>query len=257
MHLCANISMLFTEAPMPARFALARAAGFDAVEIQFPDEADLGALVAARDAAGVPVRLVNVPRGGPGEAGLAALPGRQAEFRAAVETGMRCAQALGAGLVNVLAGFARGAAPADAAETFAGNLAHAASRFAEIGARVLTEPVNGVDRPGFHLTGLDAGLDAIAAAGHPNLALQFDLYHMAITEPDLPAAIARAGAAIGHVQFADAPGRHEPGTGTTDFAAAIATLRAVGYDGALSAEYVPAGDTRAGLEWMEEETWRT
>lgn len=250
MYLCANLSMMFTELPMVDRFAAARDAGFDGVEIQFPDEEDMGALARARVEAGFPVALINVPRGGPDQAGLAALPGREADFAAAVETCRRNAEALGAEKVNILAGFTRDAPHEACADTLTRNLRHAAGAFAGDGRRVMVEPVNPRDVPGFFLHGLDAGLAALERAGHPNLFLQFDLYHMAITEADLLAAIARAGPHIGHVQFADAPGRHEPGTGGIDFVAALAALAATGYDGAVSAEYRPLGDTLAGLAWV-------
>lgn len=249
--LCANISTLFADRPMTGRFAAAAACGFDSVEIQFPDEEDIDALDAARRAAGLPVTLINLPRGGAGDAGLAALPGCEAAFAAAVETCLAGAERLGVRKVNVLAGRpAAGTEPSRAWDRLAANLRLAAGRLADIGVRVMVEPLNPRDMPGFFLHGLDAGLEALARAGHPNLALQFDLYHMAITEPDLPAAIRRAGPAIGHVQFADAPGRHEPGSGGTDFAAALAALSEAGYRDMLSAEYVPQGATEAGLGWM-------
>jgi len=132
------------------------------------------------------------------------------------------------------------------------NLRRSGDLFGTIGVKVMVEPVNPVDVPGFFLTSLDEALEALDLADHPNLFLQFDFYHMAITEPDLVAAIERAGPRIGHVQFADTPGRHEPGTGTIDFQAALAALRQTGYDGAVSAEYRPAGDTLAGLGWMKD-----
>ncbi len=251
MHLCANLSMLWTDRPLAARVAAAAEVGFAAVEVQFPGDDDVAGLRAAARAAGIAIELINVPRGGGDEVGLAALPGREPDFAAAVARCAAQAGALGVPKVNVLAGRPPpGADPRDCAATLARNLRHAADRFAALGVRVKVEPVNAVDVPGFFLTGLDAGLAALSRAEHPNLALQFDLYHMAITEPDLSAAIRRAGTAIGHVQFADVPGRREPGTGGTDFAAAIAALRAAGYDGAVSAEYHPAGATGAGLGWM-------
>jgi hydroxypyruvate isomerase len=250
-RLGANLSTLFADRPMADRFEAAARSGFDSVEIQFADEHPLEALQRARDAAGLPVTLVNVPRGGAEDVGLAALPGREAEFAAAVATCLRYAEGLGVEKVNVLAGRPpAGTAPDRAWETLTANLRHAADRFAGIGVRVMVEPLNPRDMAGFFLLGLDAGLEALERAAHPNLALQFDLYHMAITETDLPQAAARAGGAIGHVQFADAPGRHEPGTGSTDFAPALDALDAAGYRGVLSAEYHPRGRTEDGLGWM-------
>jgi len=132
------------------------------------------------------------------------------------------------------------------------NLRRAGDLFGTIGVKVMVEPVNPVDVPGFFLSSLDAALEALDRADHPNLFLQFDFYHMAITEPDLVATIRRAGPRIGHVQFADTPGRHEPGTGTIDFARALAALKETGYVGAVSAEYRPKGETLAGLGWMKD-----
>lgn len=253
MYLAANLSLLFAERPMAERFAAAAAAGFGTVEIQFPHFHPLDELRRAREAAGVEVVLINVPGGDPaaGEAGLASLPGREAEFRAAVETCLDYARGLGARKVNVLAGKPPAEAPRETVwKTLTGNLRLAAERLGEAGLVVQTEPVNPLDVPGFFLNSLDAGLEALERAAHPNLRLQFDLYHMAITEPSLLEAVARAGGRIGHVQFADAPGRHEPGSGSVDLLAAVAALRAAGYDDALAAEYRPAGRTEDGLGWM-------
>lgn len=251
MHLCANLSMLFQDRPLPERVRAAAQAGFSSVEVQFPAGDEVAPLAAACRDTGLPVTLINVPRGEGEEVGLPALPGREADFAAAVEIAAQQAEALGAAKVNVLSGRPPPEAdPAECGACLTRNLRHAADRFARIGVRVMVEPVNPRDVPGFFLTGLQAGLDVLAEANHPNLALQFDLYHMAITEPDLPAAIRRAGAAIGHVQFADAPGRHEPGSGGIDFAAALAALRETGYDGAISAEYRPERGTEEGLGWI-------
>jgi hydroxypyruvate isomerase len=121
---------------------------------------------------------------------------------------------------------------------------------AEIGVKVVVEAINPFDVPGFFLDGLDPALAFLDLLGDPAVSLQFDFYHMARTEPDLVAAIARAGWRIGHVQFADHPGRHEPGSGAIDFEDALSALRKTGYAGAVSAEYRPAGRTEAGLGWM-------
>ncbi|MCC6000677.1 MAG: TIM barrel protein [Pararhodobacter sp.] len=251
MQLTANLSMLFGEMPLAQRLGAARKAGFDAVEIQFPQDSDIAALQAAVAETGLPVVLINVPRGTGDEVGLPALPGREEDFRAAVAQCARQARALGVRKVNVLAGRPpANAAPADCRRALIANLRHAAGVMADIGVKVMVEPVNPHDVPGFFLTGLAPALSVLAEADHPNLFLQFDLYHMAITEPDLCAALAQAGPHIGHVQFADTPGRHEPGTGRIDFAAALAALRATGYADAIAAEYRPDGRTEDGLGWM-------
>ena len=242
MRLISNISMMFTEVPVVDRLAAARAAGFDGVEIQFPDTDDIAAVAAESRRTAMPIVLINVPRG-PGDAvGLASLPGQEQAYRAAVAECARNAKALGARKVNVLAGRPPADAdPADCARVLRQNLIHTADVMQEIGVRVMVEPVNRGDVPGFFLSGLAAGLGVLSDIVHPNLFLQFDLYHMAITQ---------AGPRIGHVQFADAPGRHEPGSGGIDFAAALAALRETGYDDAVSAEYNPKTETPAGLDWM-------
>ena len=251
MELCANISMLFTEAPLAERVGLAAKAGFAAVEIQFPAEEEIEALDRARRAAGIPIALINVPIGGPGEVGLAALPGREADFVAALDVCAAQARRLEVAKVNVLSGRPPADVdPEDCHLCLSENLRRAGDRFAPLGVKVMVEPVNPHDVPGFFLTGLDAGLAALERAAHPNLFLQFDFYHMSITEPDLPQAIRRAGACIGHVQFADAPGRHEPGSGRIDFETALAALRRADYDGVVSAEYRPAATTQEGLSWL-------
>lgn len=241
--------MLFSDLRLPDRARAAVAVGFRGVEIQFPSENDIIELRRAR----IPVTLINVRAGPAQPAGLASLPGHEAAHRAAVVSCAAQAKALGARKVNVLAG----CPPKDACReecfgTLTQNLRFTADVMAQIGVRVMVEPVNTIDVPGFFLSGLDMGLEALARADHPNLALQFDLYHMAITEPDLPDAIRRAGAQIGHVQFADTPGRHEPGSGTIDFASAFAALRETGYDDVVSAEYRPLSVTTENLAWMVE-----
>ncbi|WP_207481259.1 hydroxypyruvate isomerase family protein [Arenibaculum pallidiluteum] len=254
MRIAANLSMLFTERPLAGRFAAAAAAGFDAVEIQFPYDQPVDALRAAAEDAGLPLVLINLPAGdlAAGEVGLASLPSREAEFRAAVDLCLSYARPLGVRKVNVLAGRPPDMGDARVMRTLAANLRAAGDRFGEAGIAVQVEAVNPIDVPGFLLTGLDHALQAIAAADHPNLHLQFDLYHMALTEPSLETAVRRAGPRIGHVQFADAPGRHEPGTGGLDFAAALRALGAARYDDVVSAEYRPVGRTEDGLGWLPE-----
>jgi hydroxypyruvate isomerase len=255
MRLIANISLLFLELPLKERFAAAARHGFEGVEIQFPYEEDAKALRAAAGA--LPIELINLPAGAPdaGDVGLSTDAGRRNLFHAGIEQGLRMAETLGCSKVNVLCGAPPPGQAADVTQaTLAENLRRAAERLAGSGIAVMVEPVNPFDVPGYWIDGLDKGLALLDRVAHDNLRLQFDLYHMARTEPDLVAAIARAGAHIGHVQFADTPGRHEPGTGTIDFAAARRVLEATGYAGAISAEYRPRGDTASGLGWMR--AWR-
>lgn len=251
MKLCANISMLFTELPVGERVRAAASAGFSSVEFQFPCENEIAVLREASERWKTPITLINVPRGRDDEVGLAALPGREADFRDAVAVCASQAERLGVAKVNVLAGRPPETADHTACrDCLAGNLKHAADIFAGIGVRVMVEPVNSTDVPGFFLTGLTPALEVLRRVDHPNLFLQFDLYHMAITEPDLVQAIGQAAGHIGHVQFADTPGRHEPGTGNIDFPAALHALSLAGYNDVLSAEYRPKGATADGLDWL-------
>jgi hydroxypyruvate isomerase len=250
MQLISNLTFMFTEVPLLERFAAAKRAGFEGVEVQFPYDHDL-ALV-KRAAAGVPVVLINAPasdrRGGNGRSTDASL--RQ-EFRDGIEQAMRYAEALGVSKVNVLPGPPPpGQEAAETDAVLAENLARAAERLSEIGVATVTEAINPWDVPGMWLDGLPKALEFLDRLGDAGVRLQFDLYHMARTEPDLVAAIRTAGPRIGHVQFADTEGRHEPGTGGIDFDAAFRALHGVGYDGAVSAEYKPAGRTEDGLAWM-------
>lgn len=251
MHLCANISLLFADRPLPERVMAAAACGFDSVEIQFPDPSELKALRHASETASCPFELVNVPRGANGELGLAALPAHQQDYREAVSQACDMAMKLAVSKVNVLAG-----CPPDNADrstctqVLVDNLCHTADVMGQRGIQVMVEVINAQDVPGFFLYRLDQALEILDRAAHPNLYLQFDLYHMTLSETDLVTAIHNSGPRIGHVQFADAPGRHAPGSGKIDFASAIQSLRETGYDGALSAEYWPEGRTEGQLEWI-------
>jgi len=251
----ANISMLFADRPLLDRFQAARDAGFTGVEIQFPYDTPVDKLVAAKERAGVGISVINLPVGDmlSGGPGLAAMPGREAEFAKATAAALRYAAALKPRNVNVLSGMPPADLPRDKClKTLAGNLAHAAEAMAEIGVRVVTEAVNRRDRPGFFLGTTAEALEAIDRAGHANLGLEYDLYHMQIMEGDLVPTIRREIARIGHIQFADTPGRHEPGTGEINFRFVFDAIEAAGYDGWLGAEYVPSAKrTEDGLGWFK------
>lgn len=251
----ANISMLFAERDWLDRPAAAAAAGFGAVEIQFPYDRPAEDWQRAIETAGLAVSVINIPVGDllDGGPGLAATPGRQAEFRRAVETAREVAAALRPRNVNVLAGtpelhgFGRQRCLAVLSE----NLRVAADMMGGIGIGAVVEAVNTVDRPGFLLSTSAQALEAIDRAGHPNLSLEHDLYHMAIMEGRLIPRLEEILPRIGHIQFADTPGRHEPGTGTVDWPAVFAALDRLGYDGWAAAEYVPSRVTEETLGWMK------
>jgi hydroxypyruvate isomerase len=157
--------------------------------------------------------------------------------------------------VNVLAGAPpAGTGAAECRETLARNLAFAAERCAAEGVTVMTEPINGRDAPGFFLQTTEAALDAMDRAGHPNLKLQLDLYHRQVMQGDLIGALERHLPRIAHIQFADTPGRHEPGTGEIRFERVFAALDAMGYDGWVGAEYRPSGRLEDSLAWFR--PWR-
>jgi hydroxypyruvate isomerase len=251
----ANISTLFTERDFLDRFQAAADAGFGAVEMQFPYAVAPKAIGKARARAKIEVAMFNLPAGNldEGERGIACLPEREAEFRKGVAWAAEYAQALDCAQVNVLAGLLpRGGDRTDAMYSLANSLAYAAKAMGEHGVRVTLEAINDKAAPGYIVNRTGEAMEAIEAAGHPNLFLQADLFHMATMGEDIVAALQKIGDKLGHVQFADVPGRHEPGTGTLDFKAIFAAIDAIGYDGWVGAEYVPAGKTADGLGWLKD-----
>ncbi len=245
----ANISMLFAEMPFLARFAAAKAAGFGAVEILFPYETPIKTLCAAKEAAGLPVVLINTPPTDwdAGARGWAAVPGEEERFREDFEQALGYARALDAGIIHVMSGVAEGEA---ARETLVGNLRWAAALAPE--KRLSIEPLNPVSMPGYFLNDYALAVEVIDAVGAENLTLQYDAFHAQMLTGDALAVWCAYGARAGHVQIADVPGRVAPGRGgAVDFDALFAALKADGYDGYVSAEYLP-GDagTEAELGWM-------
>jgi hydroxypyruvate isomerase len=248
-RLAANLSLLFTERDFLDRFAAAAAAGFRYVEYQFPYAYRADEVADAARRAGVQVVLHNLPAGdmAAGERGIACLPGREAEVRAGVEQAIGYAKAAGCPRLNCLAGLA----PVDRAhfDVLVANVRYAARRLSEVGVQLVLEPINTRSVPGFFLTTSRQAIDVLDAAGEGNAFLQYDVFHMQIMEGDLAATIERLRPRIGHVQIADAPARHEPGTGEINFAFLLAHLDAVGYEGWVGCEYNPRGDTLEGLTW--------
>jgi hydroxypyruvate isomerase len=249
----ANLTMLFGEVPFLDRFEAAAAAGFEAVEYLFPYEYEPFALRDRLSTHGLTPVLHNLPAGkwAAGERGIACLPDRVDEFEAGVARAIEYATALGCPQVNCLAGIRPDAVDEAAArQTFVRNLRFAASRLERAGIRLLIEPINTRDVPGFFLSATAQALDIIASVGSSNLQVQFDMYHMYVMHEDLAATIARHAASIGHMQLADAPGRHEPGTGDIDYPALFQAIDRSSYTGWIGCEYVPRGTTEAGLSWL-------
>jgi hydroxypyruvate isomerase len=257
LGLTANISVLFPELPLLKRFAAARAAGFKAVEIQNPYGHSAVALTDAARAADVAVVLINAPLGkDPGTFGTASLPDRTAEFRAELERAAEYAQALGLRHVNVLAGRATRDDHAAAVRRLTDNLRLAAEILGRVGVRPLLEVINPIDAPGYCVA--DFALAAqILDATDARAGLQFDVYHAAMLGLNPAQAFVQYLPRIAHVQFADCPGRHEPGTGELDFTAIFRTIRDSSYQGWVGAEYRPAAATTAGLRWMDDYDWRS
>jgi len=249
----ANLSYLFLEHEFLQRFDAARAAGFKAVEFHFPYAFDKAQVAAAARNAGVEVVLFNLPAGDwdAGERGIACLPQRRAEFEAGVALAVEYAKALGCTRINCLAGVQPadlGAAAARA--TLVANLRFAAAELARAGMRLLLEPINTRDMPGFYVSRTAQALDICAAVGAANLFVQYDVYHAQVMEGDLARSLEANLARIGHIQIADNPGRHEPGTGEINFPFLFAHLDRIGYDGWIGCEYKPLTTAAAGLGWM-------
>jgi hydroxypyruvate isomerase len=252
LGLSANISLLFRELPLLERFAAARAAGFPTVEIQNPYEHSAAALTSAARAADIQVILINAPLGeDPHSFGTASLPDRAARYRAELERAAEYAQALGTRLVNVLAGRTTPGEQPAAMQRLTENLALAAELLGGAGARPLLEVINPVNAPGYCVADF-AVAARILEAGDPRVGLQFDVYHAAMLGLDPAQAFLDNLPRIGHVQFADSPGRHEPGTGGLDFAAIFRAIRGSSYAGWVGAEYHPLAATVAGLGWLRQ-----
>lgn len=251
---CANLSMMFTELPFLDRFQAAAAAGFRGVEYLFPYDHEPGEIAALLERHGLTQVLFNMPPGdwAAGERGLAALPARTAEFRDGVAKAARYAKALGCTQVHCMAGIAPdGSDPAVVRQTYLANLAFAAHAFAKQHLRVLIEPINTRDMPGYVLSRTHDALAIIAEVAAGNLLLQYDCYHMQIMEGDLCPTIERHLPLIAHVQAADSPGRHEPGTGEINYPFVFAWLDRLGYDGWVGCEYRPQATTAEGLRWLK------
>lgn len=253
----ANLSTLFTDLPFTERFAAAKACGFDAVECQFPYAHPAAELAALLQANGQRMVLHNLPAGdwAAGERGIACHPDRVSEFRAGVTQAIACATTLGVPQLNCLAGIPpAGVDPADALDTLKQNLRHAAATLARHGLRLLVEPINSFDVPGFLLSRPSQAIALMDELALDNLYLQYDVYHAQRMEGEIAASVQRWMARIAHIQIADNPGRAEPGTGEIRYAFLFRWLDKIGYTGHVGCEYFPRdkgpGGTQAGLGWL-------
>lgn len=253
----ANLSMLYPELPFMERFAAAAADGFTAVEYVGAYDQDPAALTRLLDQHGLAQALFNLPAGdwAAGERGIACHPDRVQEFRRGVDAAIQFAKATGCPQVNCLAGVAQEGFDRSALEiVLIDNLSYAAPRLADAGIKLLLEPINTRDIPGFLINSTDDYERIAAAVGHDNLYLQYDFYHMQVVQGDLLPTFQRLQSRIAHVQIADTPGRHEPGTGEINYSNIFKALDEAGYAGWVGAEYRPKAGTCAGLDWFA--PWR-
>src|ERR1700730_3898737 len=257
----ANLTMLFNEVPFLDRFAAASEAGFEAVEFLVPDSYPATDLRQRLDANNLQLVLHNLPAGNweGGERGIACLPDRKKEFREGVTRAIEYAKALNVPQLNCLVGIPPASVSlTDARATIVENLKFAADALKKEGIRLLVEPCNYFDIPGFALNRSQEGLDVIREVGSDNLFLQYDIYHMQRMEGELAATIKRNLPSIAHIQLADNPGRNEPGTGEINYPFLFSLLDSLGYDGWIGCEYKPRGTTEAGLGWLQEIAgWKT
>ena len=252
----ANLTMLFTEVPFLDRFERAAKAGFDAVEFLFPYAHAAEEIRQRLDVYRLKLVLHNLPPGDwdAGERGIACHPDRVPEFRAGVAKALVYAKALGVGQLNCLAGKALVGVGDDVLrQTFVENLRFAAVELEKAGLRLLIEPINTFDIPGFYLNRTAQALSILDDVGADNAFVQYDIYHAQRMEGELAATMQQYLPRIGHMQLADNPGRNEPGTGEINYPFLFAHLDRIGYDGWIGCEYKPATSTEAGLNWCP---WR-
>ncbi len=249
----ANLTMLFNEVDFLARFEAAAKAGFRGVEYLFPYPFPKEALTEQLARHGLTQVLHNLPAGdwAKGERGIASIPGRESEFRDGVGLALSYAKALGCRQLNCLVGVPpKDAEPGEVRATLVANLRFAARELDSAGVKLLVEPINVYDIPGFYLSRSEETLGVFAEIGEPNLWLQYDIYHMQRSEGELTATITRLLPRIAHIQVADNPGRNEPGTGEIDYDFLFRRIDEIGYDGWIGCEYKPKSTTLEGLGWL-------
>lgn len=254
----ANLSFLFADVPFPERFARAARAGFRGVEFLFPYEWPAVEIAPWLAASGLEMVLFNFPPGdwAAGERGLACDPARGEEFAAGVETALEYARVLGCRRLHCLAGLTPPGVPAERVRaTYVENLRHAADRAATLGATVMIEAINTrIDMPGYWLDTPACAFALAEEIGRPNLRVQYDIYHALVMGDDPRLTLRRRLPEIGHVQVADLPGRHEPGSGEADYGRLFKLLDELGYAGWVGCEYRPRAGTEEGLSWLS--PWR-
>jgi hydroxypyruvate isomerase len=252
--LCANLTFLWNELDFMDRFAAAAKAGFAGVEYVAPYDHDKNRIAGLLKQHNLTQVLFNLPPGdwAKGDRGIGCHPDRVNEFQAGVARAIEYATALGCSQLNCLAGIRpRHVDLNEAREVFIKNLQFAAQRLKDAGIKLLIEPVNTRDIPGFFLNYSKQALDIITAVGSDNLFLQYDIYHAQIMEGDLARTLSTHINLIPHMQLADNPGRNEPGTGEINFPFLFEHVGRLGYRGWIGCEYKPKTTTDAGLGWAK------
>jgi hydroxypyruvate isomerase len=248
----ANLSFLFQEIEFLARFEAAARCGFKAVEYLFPYEYPPATVAQALSRHGLVQALFNMPPGdwAAGERGLAALPGREREFRDGVEQAILYAKATGCRTLHAMAGlWPEGRERAEGLSVYVENLRHAADRLAAEGLTLVIEPINTRDIPGYFLNTTSEAAAVLERVGRANLQIQLDLYHVQIMEGDLAQRMRALSGRYAHVQIAGNPGRHEPDIGEIHYPFLFDLFDELGYDGWIGCEYRPRAETTAGLGW--------
>lgn len=249
----ANLSLMYTELPFMERFAACARDGFKGVEVLFPYDVPASAIAVALIENALEAVLFNTPPGdmSKGDRGLAGQPGREAEFRAAIDKALAVALAAGCRRIHVMSGVGgNGDALPQRMDLLCTNLAYAAEQLGQHGITALIEPINTRDIPGYLLNTQAQAQDIIARVGAPNLRLQFDMYHCQIVEGDVAMKLRQYLPLVGHVQIAGVPERHEPDEGELHYPYLLKLLDELGYDGWVGCEYRPRAGTSAGLGWL-------
>lgn len=251
----ANLTFLFTELPFMERFAAARKAGFEAVEFMFPYDYKLERIKAQLEKNNLTLALCNLPAGKwtASDRGAAADPFRKEEFREGIEKGVAAAVFLEISRMNCLVGLKTEKVSNEATwDTIKENISYAATKLAEKNILLLVEPLNHHDMAGFALNTCGQVIELLGQLDHPNAFLQFDVYHARRENEDLSLLLHNHLEKIGHIQIADCPGRHQPGTGETDFKHLLFDIDQLNYRGYVSLEYIPDPDTLTSLKWFSE-----
>ena len=250
----ANLSMMFNEVGFLDRFGAAAKAGFRGVEFLFPYDFPAAQIRERLDKHKLEMVLFNMPPGdfAGGDRGLACDPAKVGQFQDTIGKTLEYAKALGATQIHCMAGLKpRGGGEDKMRETYIANLQFAAKELAKQNLKLLIEAINTRDIPGFYLNYSRQAFDIMHYANLPNLLFQYDIYHMQIMEGDLATTVEKNLAKIGHMQLADTPGRHEPGTGEINYPFLFQFVDKIGYKGWIGCEYRPAGNTEAGLGWLK------